>query len=254
MANTAVYLLLGIPGSGRRTLLIDLIQFGLSEQERALVLLPDEEPDHPEDAQLEAHNKVEILATTALEDPSSLPSADVLFVLIPGNRNPVDQLEAWKTFLTRHQDQFELGRILTVVHCAFLSRNPKPRSWFDACIHFSDVVLLNHREEAGNKWVNDFLKEYQKKHLPCLFELMKKGCVSNPPRILEPQPRRLSQAFDEWESPHELPDGLEIEIEGDPLDNEEEEDEETIPEEPYFQRMPGGRRMKKIPDISKFLP
>lgn len=252
MATTSVYLLLGIPGSGRRNLLNDLIAFGLEKEDRTLVLLPEEEPAHPDDALLRAKDTVQILTPDQLEDPNRVPSAEFLFVLIPGNRNPVDQLEQWKDYLSKHAIHFDLGRIITVVHCEFLSQNPKAKGWFEACIHFSDVVLLNHREGAGNKWVSDFQKEYQKKHLPCLIELMKKGGVSNPARILEPQPRRLSQAFDFWESPHAVPDDLEIEIEGDPLE-EEEEDEEAIPEEPYFQRMPGGRRLKKIPDIREFL-
>ena len=34
-------------------------------------------------------------------------------------------------------------------------------AWYDACVHFSDVVLLQRREGVANKWVSDFLKHHE---------------------------------------------------------------------------------------------
>ena len=47
--------------------------------------------------------------------------------------------------------------------------------------------------------------------------------------------------------------------EGDEIDEDEEtagdeEVEATVAEDPYFARLNGGRRVKEIPDVKKFLP
>jgi len=54
----------------------------------------------------------------------------------------------------------ELGRIFCVVNCQFAAAHPDALPWFDACVHFSDVVLLSGREGIPNKWVSDFQKRY----------------------------------------------------------------------------------------------
>ncbi|MBM3856316.1 MAG: hypothetical protein FJ399_24690 [Verrucomicrobia bacterium] len=72
--------------------------------------------------------------------------------------------------------------------------------------------------------------------------------------ILEPQARRLSQVFDE-EAFAEATIASAEEI-GD-TDDEEAEDEEgeAIPAvDPYFARRSGGRRVKELPEIAKYLP
>ncbi len=253
-AATTVYLLLGIPESGRREVLRDLITSGFPSGTPLAVLLPASEDPLPLDQDLQ--NLPGVLLTRGDQPPpeqdDAFASCEALFALIPGHDNPVDHMEEWKDWLYPRRRSFELGRILTLLHCALLQQNPGARLWYDACIHFSDAVLLNHRQEAGNKWVSDFQREQKKRHPPYLIEMVKKGAVANPARILEPQPRRLSQAFDFWAfESEELPGDLDIEIGGDPPPSEEEED--PIPEDPYFARMPGGRRLKKIPDIRRFL-
>jgi hypothetical protein len=245
-----VYLLLGTPGSGRRQLLLDLIKNGTGLEDSIHVLLPPDEPPQAAEEVLSALPNVSLSRSEALPTQLNEPIPQTCFYVASGHSNPVDVVEKWKEFLLQNQGRFELARILTVVHCQFLIENPSARPWYDACIHFSDVVLLNHREAAGNKWVADFQKEFEKKHYPCLFEWVKKGGVSNPARVLQPESRRLSLAFDFWEDHPAIPPDLEVEIEGDDPD---EDEEDAIPEDPYFARMPGGRRRKKIPDIRGFL-
>ena len=70
--------------------------------------------------------------------------------------------------------------------------------------------------------------------------------MANPALILEPQARRLSHAFDAEQ------DWI---VSGSEEDAPEGEEEVTAEPEvdPYFQRRPGGRRLKEIPDIAPFL-
>ena len=74
---------------------------------------------------------------------------------------------------------------------------PKALAWFEACIHFSDIVLLNRREGVDNRWLRDFEAKYKKACNPARFLLLKRGRVANPPDVLDPQARRLSLYFDE---------------------------------------------------------
>lgn len=256
--SVRVYGLLGIPGSGRRAALADLLEHGGLPPQGCAVLLPSSEGACPEDAALQALAGAGV--HRGAEDPRNAHAAgadaQALFVIFPGTANPVDLLEKWRDFLVAHRDAFVIGRIITLVHSAFLQKNPGAAEWYEACIHFSDVVLLSHREEAGNRWVSDFEKSFRKRHFPCLFEPLKKSGLRNPAAILDPEPRRMSLAFDPWEDA--LPPDLEIEveIEGDAAPGENAdaaEEEDAIPEDPYLERMPGGRRRRKIPDIRKFL-
>ena len=67
---------------------------------------------------------------------------------------------------------------------------------------------------------------------------MKRGRVKNPDLILETVPRRISLYFDAEEE-----DWLE----------EEEEELEATPVDPYLERLPSGIRRKTVPDIAKIL-
>jgi len=254
MDKTLVYLVLGIPGSGRREVLLDLIENGLEPSEKTGVMLPQTEEKFSLSSTFDALDQVTVIAGS--ESPENarehFGSLENLFAILPGVKNPVESLDAWKAFLYQTRDLSELARILTVIHCEFLKNNPGTREWFEACIHFSDVVLLNRREGAGNRWVNEFQKVYQKKYYPCHFELVRKNGVRNPAHILNPESRRLSLAFDFWQTEPIENEEMDVEISASPLPPEEE-DEEIIPEDPYFATMPGGRRKKSIPKISDFL-
>ena len=93
----------------------------------------------------------------------------------------------------------------------------------------------------------DFQAHYAAQFLPCLFELVKAGRVKNPALILEPQARRMSHVFDE-ELNWEITGAEESDAEG------EEEIEAKPEEDPYLQRLAGGRRVKEIPNVAKYLP
>jgi hypothetical protein len=99
---------------------------------------------------------------------------------------------------------------------------------------------------VANKWLSAFIRRYEDQFFPCLFIQLKKTGLPNPALVLEPQPRRLSQYFDEQD---ELPD---IEIETDD-DEEDDDDGDTVAPEPYFERDRSGRRAKEVPDLRAHL-
>lgn len=246
-AAPLVYVILGTPGAGRRGVVRDLIENGIDSQDAVTVFLPESETADPADAELSAQPNVTVQRwkwqAPGFSDGAATPSGTSFLVADP-LVSVVDQLEALKPWLAERGA--ELGRILTVVDCGLAEKTPALRAWFDACIHFSDVVLLTHREGVANKWLSDFLAHYQDQFYPCHFLPLKKRGIENPALVLDPTPRRVSQYFDETT---ELPD---IEIETD--DEEPEEDaDEVVPEDPYFERMRGGRRLKEIPDLRDHL-
>lgn len=244
-----VYLVLGTIDSGRRAIIMDLIQGGLAETERPAVLISDSEIREPA---AEALPGLDYWKWTGESIDGRLPpEANRVFFVADGRVNPVDQIEVFKSWLVAQGG--ELARVLCVVNCQLAEKNPPLVAWYDACIHFSDVVLLNRREGVENKWISDFQNHFKKQFIPALFELVKESRVKNPNLVLEPQARRLSHVFDEEQ------DWIFTNAEGDEIDEEEEtsgdEEIEATPEEdPYFARRPGGQRLKQIPDIARILP
>tara|TARA_B100001027_G_scaffold135358_1_gene93849 strand:- start:5526 stop:6260 length:735 start_codon:yes stop_codon:yes gene_type:complete len=237
-----VYLVFGIPNSGRREVILDLVEGGISETEQVIFFRPEGEAACDYDEQIEALDNVSVIGWK-LEDSKvthgkiSAAPKKILF-LAPGLSDPSDCAEAIKTWSDHNNCQ--IARIITVTHCHFLSEHPKARAWFDACIHFSDVVLLNRREEAGNKWVRDFENAYKKACSPARFVMVKKGRVSNPVEVLDPEARRTSLYFDELL----------------PIEDDEFEDEhqpEDIKIDTYIERLESGHRANPIPPIAKFL-
>jgi len=257
-----VYVILGAPGSGRREVLADLIADGLDPaEERAHLYLPAGEPAQAADEKIGEVSRASMAWNAELQLlVADAPPAEAthVFILLDGRVNPVDQLEALKPWLAAHA--LPVARILTVVHCQLLEKNPALQPWFDACIHFSDVVLLNRREGVANKWMSEFRRRYDDQYMPCVFELVKGGRVKNPPAILDPVARRLSQFFDptEW-------DGIDLEgveigesddEEGEntrPLDKNQLDPDDQPPVEPWLERDAAGRRKQPLPDIRKHL-
>jgi hypothetical protein len=146
-----------------------------------------------------------------------------------------------------------LARVICIINSQLAEKHPPLLAWFEACVHFADVVLLNKREGVENKWMTGFLGHFKKLYYPCVFEMVKDGQVKNPALVLEPQARRMSHVFDEEQ------DWIFTNSEGKVIDEEEEvedgdEEIEAKPEEdPYFERRSGGRRVKELPDIARFL-
>lgn len=243
-----IYFFLGAAGSSRRAVLADLIDGGLAEDERALVLLSKDETDSPDDKRFNRVARWTWDGTELTLPAEGLGDATHVFFVADGRSNPVDQLEAFKVWLER--GGAELARVVCIVNCKLAEAHPELVAWYEACIHFSDVVLLAKREGVANKWLSDFQGRFKDQFFPCLFEFVKEGRVKNPPLILEPQARRVSHLFDEpeWEvmgEDAEDPDADESEG--------EEEVEVTQVEDPYLERRAGGRRVKELPDIAKFL-
>lgn len=244
-----VYLILGTTGAGRRQVLLDLIEDGLSEAERAAVMLADVEPADETDARLPLLTRWSWNEDGAISGTLP-PGATHVFFLANGRRSPVDQAEVFKPWVEAQGGQ--VARVICIIDARMAQRNPPLLAWFEACVHFSDVVLLNKREGLENKWVSDFLGHFKDQYYPCHFERVKNGRVHNPALILEPQARRMTHVFDDEQ------DWIFTDSEGEIIDEQEEtkngEDEiEAKPEEdPYFERRFGGRRVKEIPDISKF--
>ncbi len=216
---------------------------------KAAVLLADDEAAAEADATLP---RLERWTWAEGAIGAELP-ADVthVFFVTSGRRSPVDQAEAFKAWLEARG--LQLARALCVVHCQLAEKHPPLLAWYEACVHFSDIVLLNRREGVANKWVSDFLTHFKKLYYPCVFETVKDGRVKNPALVLEPETRRMTHVFDEEQ------DWVVTNAEGEEIDEEDEvaDDEElqAKPEEdPYFaRRSEGGRRLKELPDIAKFL-
>lgn len=88
-------------------------------------------------------------------------------------------------------------KILTCVDCERAESHGKLRNWLDACIYYSDIVLLGNRSGASKPFVRDFQKQYERLCYPCLFMYLKAdGMPANTGEILFPGTRRLSQMFE----------------------------------------------------------
>jgi len=267
-----VYVILGAAGSGRREVLADLIASGLGEGDDAAVLLSSGEAVCEHDAALGKVARwtwMDGIITVAFPE-----GATHVFFVTDGRLNPVDQIEQLHAWIATAGA--ELGRIITVVNCRLAEQHHALLAWYEACIHFSDIALLNNREGVANKWMSEFQTHFKKLYYPCLFEVVKAGRVKNPLIVLDPQARRMSHLFDidEWtgldlegvEFGTEDEDGnIEEEEEpsakkkakgkkGHPNESDEEDEDDWRPEvDPYLQRRIGGRREKEIPDIAKYL-
>ena len=265
-----VYLVIGPAGSGRRALLADIIAGGLGADEHALVLLSKDESDNAPDAGLRAAGgcvarwgwlergggpdgpggRIETGDTGA----GGAGGATHVFFVADGRRNPVDQIEAFKPWLQAFGG--ELARVMCVVDCALGSQHRELLAWLDACVHFSDIVLLARREGAPGKWVSDFQARYKDRFYPCLFEFVKGGVVRNPLLVLVPETRRMSHYFDE--PSYELAGGGGIEEGFDdddaPAKRKSDDRIEVVEEtDEFLARRAGGRRVREIPDIARYL-
>jgi hypothetical protein len=225
--------------------LADLIEGGLGEADRAAVLLSSREWADPADARLPNAGEWILMPENQVEAELP-PDATHVFILFDGRLNPVDQIEAFKAWLAERAT--EVARILCVVNCQLLEKNPKLFAWYEACIHFSDIVLLNRREGVPNKWIGEFKGKFEHKFYPCLFEFVREGSVRNPALVLAPVARRMSHVFDEqeWIADDE-DDDEEEQAEGEEVEMKPEED-------PYLERRNGGRRVREIPHIADYLP
>lgn len=243
----SVYFIIGTPGSGRRALVWDLIENGFSATEPALVLVAEGEAPHDVEAKLAARPHTEI-RRWARTDPAILPVDGVtpgtnVFLFADSRADTITQLESLKPWMAERGA--ELARIICVVNCQFAEKHPILLPWFDACIHFADVVVLTQRTGVENKWLSGFIRRYEELFYPCHFLQLGKSGVPNPALVLEPAPRRVTQYFEPEE------DFADLEIETD--DEDDEGDEDAIQPESYFERNRANRRVRELPDALKLL-
>ena len=240
----AVYCVLGTPGSGRREIVRDLIENGLDAADRAVVIWARTEAADPADEKLAARAQTTVVrADWTPTDLAAveLPAGATVFLLADPRADVVTQLESLKPWLAARGGA--LARILTVIDCQFAEARPVARAWFEACVHFSDVVFLTNRTGVANKWVSDFLGHLAENCSPALFLQLKKGGVPNPALVLNPEPRRLTQYFDD-----------EVDFSDLVIETDDDEDDDGLPPaEPYFERLRSGRRVKEVPDLAKLL-
>ncbi len=265
------YVILGTPRSERRSVLADLIADGLGSGDRALTFLSADEPSSDFDQRLGEVRTWRWLDRAVVADiPDSIADASDdgaageryshVFFVTDGSQNPVDQIEAIKGWIAPLDVEF--ARVISVIDCTLASRHRELAVWWDACVHFSDVVLLSHRQGVPNKWMSDFQARYRDKFIPALFEFVKEGKVRNPALVLEPQARRVTHVFDQDDIDLSLARSLapEAEIDFDPAGDEGgespqgEEAGDSAPEvDPYLERRPNGSRVIELPDVRKFL-
>ena len=241
-AAPIVYIIFGVPNSGRREIIFDLIEDGISQLPQVLFFRPKNEEHCPFDEKISQLTNVDSveweLKNSAVTHGKISAAPEVVIFLAPGNSDPADVAEALKSWIEHNQCQ--LGRILTVVNCAFLQQKPSAQSWYDSCIHFSDVILMSRRENNDNKWIKEFETHHKKTCSPARFIFVKKGRVPNPTEVLDPEARRVSLYFDEL-----------IPIEEDGLEDKEKP-EDTRPDK-YIERLENGHRAHKVPNIQKLL-
>jgi hypothetical protein len=213
-----LYLVLGAPDSGRRAIVQDLIEGGLTEEESALTLTNEKSPDgegftswHWENGSFHIPEKTD----------DTQPSHR--FLIFSPYLDLADQIEASLDLLDSDEG-LTLARILFVVHCGLLEEiSPQLQEWHDACAHFSDITLLNRQEGINLKLIEEFKARYESMRLPFLIENVRKDRIANPAKTLDPTPRRISQVFDSEEDlDSDLPDA-------------------------YLERLPTGERAKRIP-------
>ena len=231
-----VYLILGPNGSGRRALLADFVD-SLESESSVLYFKHRDEIINDYDSPLESLNAVSTVFWSVegskIKHESISVSPSSIFFIAPASIDLADVMEGLKGWLSKNDCQ--LTRIITVIDCKSLCENNSQNSWYEAAVHFSDMVLLNRREGVSEKWIKDMVTEKKKHFHPTRFELVKKNRVNNPIDVLDSQTYRTSLFFDDL------------------IPIEEDEFEDLLPEDrridPYIERLESGKRRKIISQI-----
>lgn len=220
-----LHLILGAPGSGRISIVQDLVAGGLPPDETSLLLTHG--TDHsPDDAS--TNHSTWTWTNDHIQLPPQVEPTDHLFLLLAPKLPLAPQIEATLALL-RGPNAPRLARIHLVIHCGLLQNPPSGlEAWHDACAHFADVALLNQRADVPPRLVQDLRDRYEKKRrYPLQIELVRKNHrIPNPAMVLSPTPRRISHVFDPPEDldPDDLPSS-----------------------DPYLERLPGGDYATPIP-------
>ncbi|MEM9226833.1 MAG: hypothetical protein AAGA45_02605, partial [Verrucomicrobiota bacterium] len=111
---SGVYLILGTPGAGRREIVFDLIEGGLTADTEVDVYLPAAEGDHAFDEQLSALEQAELLSWSGTPADAPAPGEDsVCFFLFDGCADFREQLIAFKAWQSRYR--LPVRRIISVI-------------------------------------------------------------------------------------------------------------------------------------------
>ena len=235
--QASAYLVYGTEDSDRRAIIYDLLNH-LEPSKPRLFFTPQGAAPSSWDAAIADIPQVSVvsweLKKQTVQHGTISTTADKVLFLAPGNANPADVAEAFKAWCDHNHCL--VARILTIIDCQRLMARPRNQAWIDACVHFSDVILLNRRQQVSNAWIQQLQAHYKKAYNPAHFILVKKNRVPNPAQVLTPEARRLSLYFDQL-----------IAIEEDDLDLEAQP--EDLKEDPYIERLASGRRARPIPDL-----
>lgn len=224
-----LYFILGTRHSGREALVRDFISEAFTPTEPILVLLPQSLATNAASGFEHPPTTVQVQCWDFHQQPLSpkyyaFASYHAVFLLTDGTHNPIDQLELLAEWAATYK--LEVSRILTVVDCKCFLANPSYFDWIAACIHFSDVVLLNRIEAFSHSALEGFIARFTSNHYPCHFYKLTPKQPINTAEVLYPEARRLSLAFE-------------------PVDDS---DDQALAD-PYFERNYLGARVKKLPVI-----
>ena len=149
--KSLVYLILGAAGSGRREVVADLIAGGSGRAiaRRAAVRGGRRREKSTRGLARRSYGGG---APKAASKRAAFGGATHVFWMPNGRRNPVDQIEAVQAWLPASGG--ELARIVCVIRLRAGGPQPGLLPWYDACVHFADVVLLSRREGVDNKWMS----------------------------------------------------------------------------------------------------
>ena len=217
-----IYLFLGASTAEREAILADIIRNGLSLDTEVCVYAPEnsieilKEHKHFQNRLEQTHFvPFSVEESHVTLESTNLPACTSFF-LTDGSTSPADQIEAFSQWL--RQSNYKLASVITIVDCKQVLDHTELKQWYDACIHFSDSVLLTNRNDVPQQWIKEFIEHYSKTlRYPCPFVYVKKNHISNPTEILDAPTRRISMLFEtDIDIYDELP-----------------EDEDEYPDEPF---------------------
>lgn len=168
-------------------------------------------------------------------------ASGVGYWILDPNVSMVDQLEFAR--LLFRQKIIHVNKIMSVIDCQLMLQKPFFKTWLDACVHFSDVLLITNHYGLTQAQKKDLFASYHLDKSPCLVVEVRHNTVPNPAEVLIPEARRMTWAFDDLDAV-------------DTLDTTDWEIEETLPEhpimdltikeDPYFEKLDNGQRRINI--------
>jgi len=229
--DASLYVLLGWDTHDQLLLVQDLLEERLQTAVSVVIYAhaTARKPDWVE----RASNAIQWVNWTLEDGAINAPwvDADAHFFCIDRHVDIIDVLEALSNWLPQ-QEQSVTG-IIGIVDAQKIQTVPEVKPWYEAIIHFSDVVCLDQVQKLKANWVEHYIEPFKKQCYPCLFLTMKDGRVPNPAIILDAGVRRMTQVFDQ----------LQVDDEDEAMDQYEVD--------PYFKRLFSGCRAQVLPDVTR---